>query len=306
MEILSAYDESAIAELRSGGHAFWLDLTQADPVFPAGLEETLGIDAGHEVAVHEGALPPALTAHDGHMSLVLIAVTETGDTIESEIPVVILLSDSFLVTVHDERVDFGLDSPRKPRTAATAFARAVAVVANSYPPAITALDDEIERAQELALDADRTVLGTVQALRGRVLRLRRNLVAQRDSIGRSLDELLEGEPTSSEIRAVRNGYERFVRLADMLESSRELIFAATDLYLSAASNRLGLLAERLTVFAAIFLPATVVVGFFGQNFAWLSDRVDTFEAFIGFGLVGLAATVAMAALILWRGGYLGD
>ena len=306
MELLSEFDPGLLRGLREAGKPLWLDLTGSPPQFPEGIEAALGIEEDHEHALdqrHAGGLPE-LVAHEGHMAVELVAAG-TGGSRGAELSIQVLLSEDFLVTAHDERVDLAPQT-RSPRTPATAFARVLAVVTQSYPALITALDDEIEEVQALALDADRTVLGRVQQLRTRVLDLRRTVVAQRDAVGRAMDELLEGDPSSAEIRAVRNGYERFVRLADMLDSSRELIFAATDLYLSATSNRLSHLAERLTVFASIFLPATVLVGFFGQNFAWMTTRITSFAAFAALGLGGLLATVVISAALLRRQGYLGD
>jgi Mg2+ and Co2+ transporter CorA len=53
----------------------------------------------------------------------------------------------------------------------------------------------------------------------------------------------------------------------------------------------------LTVVATIFLPLIFVTGFFGMNFGWMVDRIDTPLAFvllgIGTPLLGVALTVLM-------------
>ena len=43
--------------------------------------------------------------------------------------------------------------------------------------------------------------------------------------------------------------------------------------------------ERLTFVATIFLPLNLVAGVFGMNFGWLTDRIGTFGAFLGLGVV---------------------
>jgi magnesium transporter len=69
------------------------------------------------------------------------------------------------------------------------------------------------------------------------------------------------------------------------------------------SNRLNSISERLTIIATIFLPLAFLTGFFGQNFKWMTDHIESFTAFAVFGIGGVV--VAAVAIYLWfrRSGF---
>ena len=51
--------------------------------------------------------------------------------------------------------------------------------------------------------------------------------------------------------------------------------------------------KQLTLVATIFLPLTFITGFFGQNFGWLVRHIDSFGAFVVFGVGGLLVAVVV-------------
>jgi Mg2+ and Co2+ transporter CorA len=61
----------------------------------------------------------------------------------------------------------------------------------------------------------------------------------------------------------------------------------------------ALVNERLTLVATIFLPLTLGTSFFGMNFAWMTDRIDTAATFVALGVV-LPVVLTAATLILVR------
>ena len=55
--------------------------------------------------------------------------------------------------------------------------------------------------------------------------------------------------------------------------------------------------QQLTILATIFLPLTFITGFFGQNFKWMTDHIESLLDFMFFGVCGLL--VPLVLLITW-------
>jgi magnesium transporter len=94
-------------------------------------------------------------------------------------------------------------------------------------------------------------------------------------------------------RYFRDIYDHLIRISDLIDSYRDLLTGAMDVYLSTVSNRLNSVMKQLTIIATIFLPLAWITGFFGQNFGWLVRNIGSWETFLVLGvgteLVGLLA-----------------
>jgi magnesium transporter len=96
----------------------------------------------------------------------------------------------------------------------------------------------------------------------------------------------------------RDIYDHLIRISELIDSYRDLLGGATDLYLSTVANRQNEVMKQLAIVATIFLPLTFITGFFGQNFAWLVRYGINSEAeFWIFGIGGLV--LSCVALALW-------
>jgi magnesium transporter len=113
--------------------------------------------------------------------------------------------------------------------------------------------------------------------------------------------------TDEAARYFRDLYDHLIRLADLVDSYRDLLSSVMDTHLSTVSNRLNVVMKQLTIIATIFLPLTFLTGFFGQNFAylvrvWISSTWSFFVLGIGLELVAVLFLVAMFRRRGWLGG----
>jgi magnesium transporter len=93
----------------------------------------------------------------------------------------------------------------------------------------------------------------------------------------------------------------FERIYAQLNRLIDGIDAASDSMAQLMDMRLNETIYWLTVLATVFLPLTFMTGFFGMNFQWMTDRIDTPAAFLALGIGGpLLSTAVIWLAIRWR------
>ena len=132
------------------------------------------------------------------------------------------------------------------------------VLADSFFPALAAIDEEIDELEDAIVShADEAQLQRIFELKRDLVRLRQIATPQRDLLASTIDQITElpgfEDDTRDYFRAV---YDHMIRVSDLIDSYRDLLTGALDVYLSTVSNRLNSVMERLTIVATIFLPLT--------------------------------------------------
>jgi magnesium transporter len=101
----------------------------------------------------------------------------------------------------------------------------------------------------------------------------------------------------------RDVFDHLVRVTDLAESYRDLISGSLEAYLSVVSNRLNKIMKVLTVFSAVMLPLTFIVGVYGMNF----DNMPELHSRYGYYGVLLFMLVVASGMLLffWKRGWIG-
>jgi magnesium transporter len=283
---------------------FWLDLQEPTPEQVRSLVAAIGLDPEAAARALEFERTPQLRRYRDHVGMVFYAA-QPAELIE----VHVYVSGEWVVTLHRKPCP-PLDELREDLSQGPAPAEESVVgsvldaLADSFEDVLDPLDDRIGQIESQAVEVEegRAAPGVLRReileRRSRLLRALRVVRRQRDYIDRAVGELsdLPGlEP--SQHHEIRDAAGQMIRVTDSVDDALDRLAAALDLLNSSLANRMNLVMERLTVVATIFLPLTVVTGFFGMNFRWLVDRIDSFGAFVAFGILLLG--VSALGTYLW-------
>jgi magnesium transporter len=184
--------------------------------------------------------------------------------------------------------------------------RVLDTLTDSFFPILSDIDDEIDDLETavLANPTDRE-LERLFALKRQLIAMRKVVTPQRDLFARSVDEVAELPGLQLDERDYfRDVYDHLIRISDLIDSYRDLLSGATDLYLSTVSNRQNDVMKQLTIIATIFLPLSFITGFFGQNFGYEVRHITGAWWFWVIGVGSMVATVIGLVIFFRRKGWI--
>jgi magnesium transporter len=308
VQVVTSLTDPRLERLLADDEFFWLDLGRPDDADIHRLGELLEL---HPLAIEDsiefGQRPKIDDYHTAAL-LVFYGVDDDGTPVEVHLHV----SGAWMVTIRRADCPALLATLHRleaepPRTEEEAIYRVLDALTDSFFPVLEKMDDKIDQLMDAMIAGPRVdQRQRLFALRRELVELRRIVGPQRDMIARGGDLLgrLPGLEADHARDWFRDVYDHLLRIAELIDSYRDLLAGALDVYLSTVSNRVNDISKQLAIVATIFLPLTFVTGFFGQNFGALVRHINTPAAFWGYGV----GSMVLSALALWlwfrRSGFL--
>jgi magnesium transporter len=299
---LSSREDLASA-FREGTGCLWVDLQDPSDEEKGILGSVFGF---HRLAVEQclgQTNHPRLHDFGDYLSLVFHGVRGVLPLATEELDV--FLGSRFIVTHHrapirvieDVRKKCGEVKSVMERGPDRVLAEILDDLADGYLGVMERLNEGIDGLEDkLFKHAGRPALREIFTLKKEILHLRRIVGPQREVLHRlSRGEFKMVSPEDTVV--FRDVFDRICRVSETLESFRDMLTSAMEVYLTVVSNRTNEVVKVLTVFSIVLMTVSLLAGIYGMNF----EAIPLAKEPWGFwALLGIMAALTGGLLLFFK------
>lgn len=165
-------------------------------------------------------------------------------------------------------------------------------IVDNYNTAVDLLQFEVDAVEDDVFEEpDEEIVKTIFALRRDINDLKRIAVPQQEVLSHLTREKHElvSERTAVYLSDI---YDHMVRINETADLHRETLVSALEVYFSSVSTRTNEIIKILTIFTAILMPPTFLVGLYGMNFHYMPEYSWKY-GYIFFWVLVVIITIAL-------------
>ena len=275
----------------------WRDIETTEPNDRRKLAKELGLpDLQARVLVQDRQLSQAIEGDDWLLIQLELPEVKRRDVALRNLT--LLLGKSQIVTIHAGALDAEITERVQTRHRESLTPSLIASIILQYTveqftPILNKIDDVTDQLED-------TMIRTPQRKQVQQLFMYKRQLADLRKVVLSLMNTLNGLSSGRyelfeeryELYA-RDSYDYAWRTHELIDTMRDLLTSALDMYLSVVSNRMNDVMKRLTLVTTIFMPISFLTGLGGMNFSQLPFHDDT--AFV----IIMVLIVVMPLLMVW-------
>jgi magnesium transporter len=277
----------------------WFDI--ADPASPE-LDELARRFGLHELQIEDCRHRPQRPKTEEHDHYIFTVLKHIHDGSELEFDDLdLFLGRDFLISVRSadavvaEKVRARAREENVDRLDRL-FYMIVDQIVDGYQPVLDKLADEISEIEDVVLDhPNPETLARIFSLKRKLVEFRRVAGGMREVVNSLIrrEKGLVGDDLDPYFRDI---YDHIIRTVDLIETYRDLLSGALDIYLSAVANRTNEVMKVLTIWGTVALPLVIITGFFGMNLhlPWTNSPYGTDYA------VALMAISTITVLVYFK------
>jgi len=168
---------------------------------------------------------------------------------------------------------------------------------DEYFPIIYKVEDQILLLEDKKnMLPTKTIMEQLYEVRSDLVTLRKSIIPMRDLLYR-ITNMSKVDEISNFRHYFTDVYEHLLKLAEMVETNRELSSDIRDNQLSIQSSRANSIMMILTIITVIFMPLTFIAGIYGMNFENMPELKYKYGYFIVLGAMFL---ITFIMIVLFR------
>jgi magnesium transporter len=242
---------------------------------------------------------PKVEEYEGYYFIVLYEASLSGpnDTLELR-ELNIFLGSNYLVTVHSRPIRavqtarrlWSEWQDRENHGAGLLAYLLIDAIVDDYLPLLDVLSDRMDDLEDQIFgDFRPESIEQIFRIKKQLLFLRRTVTPLRDVFNTMLrrEQPIFARETYVYFQDV---YDHLIRVADTIDTLRDMLGSTMDAYLSVSGNRMNVVMKRLTSVATILMSVTLIAGIYGMNFdfmpelGWRFGYIFALLSMIGVGL----------------------
>ena len=280
----------------------WRDIETTEPSDRRKLAKELELpDLQARVLVQDRQLSQAIEGDDWLLIQLELPEVKRRDVALRNLT--LLLGKSQIVTIHAGALDAEIAERVQTRHRESLTPSLIASIILQYTveqftPILNKIDDVTDQLED-------TMIRTPQRKQVQQLFMYKRQLADLRKVVLSLMNTLNGLSSGRyelfeeryELYA-RDSYDYAWRTHELIDTMRDLLTSALDMYLSVVSNRMNDVMKRLTLVTTIFMPISFLTGLGGMNFSQLPFHDDT--AFVSIMVLIVVMPLLMVWYFVWK------
>ncbi|GAB4253542.1 MAG: magnesium/cobalt transporter CorA [Saprospiraceae bacterium] len=288
------------------GQVTWLDLRSLS-------DETLVESIGKFYKIHPLVLEdvlnvqqrPKFEEYDNGIFIVARALTYNTEALSLETEQIGIFFGKDFIVSFQENIDDTFEPVRERLRAGRGRIRSsgpdylayalLDKILDDYFHILDSIETEMEQLEDaITENPDDGHKSRIHDLKFQLLYLRKSVVPLREAINSFARS--DAEYVSPETGIfLRDLYDHAIRIADLVDTFRDITTGLQELYLSELSLRMNKVMQLLTIITTIFVPLTFIVGIYGMNFRYMPEL----EWKYGYPAVMLFMLVLALLLLLY-------
>jgi magnesium transporter len=269
--------QSGTKEDITKGYKLWLDVIDPTSSEIQDIQQIYDLDKNTlEIFMNKSKKPQIRMSNAQIFTLILDIKYKDLRTLATE-ALYIFKGKDWLITIHSSKVDLipnvnALFEQKNVRimeaTIDALYYSIMTEVIGRYEQLLTSIEMTVTNFEQKSLyKPSRKMLDYLDTLSRQIIILRRHFWHTRDII----NYLKHMEKDTEEIMYIEIAYDNITQLIELVESYRDTLNSTRDLYIANVSLQMNDTMRLLTLFSAILLPLSFIVGLFGMNGIDLND-----------------------------------